>query len=294
VDLLIDHPSPEANEAVASSLHKLSNQLPTTSAQILDVVNQKWTDTRQNVNNHLGALLQTLFEQGTVSKGLAVELLDRSVLQETNCITSSQILSTRSVRINTGLLYKQQKFNLLREDNEGYAKLSHELNLALSELPKKGKFDPEVMRIRCGDLLTVINALIGYFELDPNRVLDNVLDVCSQNLLSHTTFILGFLHRSPWAPSQIATSIPFTALDDGEKRDRLDLLQKDFLGFYGTEIQKEGGSKVAAKLLGFKLRAFASISTLDDKMASPESLIFLIALLLKSGFINFSDIYPYV
>lgn len=59
--------------------------------------------------------------------------------------------------------YKQKKFNLFREECEGYAKLITELN-------------------QCNDTrnlsytMDVIKSLIGCFNLDPNRVLDVILD----------------------------------------------------------------------------------------------------------------------
>jgi THO complex subunit 2 len=182
---------------------------------------------------------------------------------------------------------------LLREENEGYGKLSHEFNLALAELPKAGLMDTSEISSRSGELLTVVNALIGYFELDPNRVLDNILDICSQNLLSHARFMMHFLHHSPWAPTTLATSAPFAQVSEAEKRRRLNSIQIDFVKHYRTDICREGGSALAAELLGFKLRYCSSASS-QKSSAAPESLIFLIALLIKSGFIKLSDIYPYV
>src|SRR5579862_5283459 len=295
VNQLTSSSSPVSCDALALSLHNLSTRHPPLTAQILDIINQHWIDTEPEHNVRLNDLLRIFISHNAASAELAIELLDRNILQEMGLISSSQILSTRSVRINTGLLYKQQKFNLLREDNEGYAKLSHELNLAMSELPKGRALDLEEMTARCEELLTVVNALIGYFELDPNRVLDNVLDVCSQNLLSHSKFILSFLHHSPWAPPHTDLPLPFASTDNKEKRRRLDMLQSDFTGFYDSEIRRRGGSKLAAQLLGFKLRSLrTSNNAMEKAVASPESLIFLIALLLKSGFIHLSDIYPYV
>lgn len=177
-------------------------------AQILDIISQYWTDQSPDFRAPVIVFLQTLINTNIVTIDLAIELVDRNILQDTALISNSQILATRSVRINTGLLYKQQKFNLLREENEGYAKLSHELNVALSELPKGGLIDASDIATKAEELLTVVNALIGYFELDPNRVLDNILDICSQNLLSHARFILHFLHCSPWAPSLLCAPSP--------------------------------------------------------------------------------------
>ncbi|XP_072285366.1 THO complex subunit 2-like [Pyxicephalus adspersus] len=61
--------------------------------------------------------------------------------------------------------YKQQKFNLLREENEGYAKLIAELGQDLFG------------SIRSDLILENIKSLIGCFNLDPNRVLDIILEV---------------------------------------------------------------------------------------------------------------------
>jgi THO complex subunit 2 len=288
--------SPGSSYSAGQLAAALGQILPFNSllpAQILDVINQHWTDQSAEIKSLLSLFLQALISSNIVTTKLAIELVDRNILQESAIISNSQVLATRTVRINTGLLYKQQKFNLLREENEGYGKLSHEFNLALSELPKGGCMDASEISTKSDELLTVVNALIGYFELDPNRVLDNILDICSQNLLSHARFVLHFLHHSPWAPTARATSTPFANLTQTEKRQRLDAIQSNFSGYYRTEMEKAGGSQLAAQLLGFKLRYFAS-SADEKNQTSPESLIFLTALLIKSGFIKLSDIYPYV
>lgn len=59
--------------------------------------------------------------------------------------------------------YKQQKYNLFREESEGYAKLVTELNQDLTTVTPV-----EVMK--------VIKSIIGFFNLDPNRVLDIILE----------------------------------------------------------------------------------------------------------------------
>lgn len=41
-------------------------------------------------------------------------------------------------------------------------------------------------------------SLIGYFDLDPNRALDIIIDVLSQHLAAHYTFFLALLSFSPW------------------------------------------------------------------------------------------------
>jgi len=40
--------------------------------------------------------------------------------------------------------------------------------------------------------------IIGYFDLDPVRVLDIILDVFSSHVVTHWPFFLHLLHCSPW------------------------------------------------------------------------------------------------
>jgi THO complex subunit 2 len=295
VDQVVHPDSLVTPEQLADALLDILPYNPKLPTQILDIINQNSTDQLPELKAPFIHLLQSLIKTNLVSIDLAIELVDKNVLQDTAVIANSQILATRTVRINTGLLYKQQKFNLLREENEGYAKLSHEFNVALSELPKSGFIDVSHIATKSDELLTVVNALIGYFELDPNRVLDNILDICSQNLLSHARFILYFLLHSPWAPISLAVDPPFSSVDQTEKRRRLDSIQHDFSGHFREAMSKQGGSILVAQLLGFKLRFFSSITgTRDRSHVSPESLIFLTALLIKSGFVKLSDLYPYV
>ncbi|KAI4462732.1 tho2 protein [Holotrichia oblita] len=60
--------------------------------------------------------------------------------------------------------YKQRKFNLFREESEGFAKLVTELNQDFGE------------NITHEHLLDIVQSLIGCFNLDPNRVLDIILE----------------------------------------------------------------------------------------------------------------------
>jgi hypothetical protein len=70
----------------------------------------------------------------------------------------------RLIKINTGLVYRQQKYNILREEPEGYSKL-----VALfSKLPRK--------TTNLDILIGNVQAIIGQFDLDPNRVMDILLD----------------------------------------------------------------------------------------------------------------------
>lgn len=107
----------------------------------------------------------------------------------------AQDLKGKEVRVNTRLLYQQTKFNLLREESEGYAKLLTLLSRGSEDATK----NPSTARIG------IIKSLIGHFDLDPNRVFDIVLEFFElqpdNNVFlqlipifpkSHASHILGF------------------------------------------------------------------------------------------------------
>ncbi|CAH9146449.1 unnamed protein product [Cuscuta epithymum] len=75
-------------------------------------------------------------------------------------------LKSKEVRVNTRLLYQQTKFNLLREESEGYSKLVT-LLCQIPEASSRNVSDATV---------GIIKSLIGHFDLDPNRVFDIVLE----------------------------------------------------------------------------------------------------------------------
>ncbi|XP_042196497.1 THO complex subunit 2 isoform X1 [Callorhinchus milii] len=100
-----------------------------------------------------------------VSETVLKERLDPETLESLGLVKQSQQFNQKSVKIKTKLFYKQQKFNLLREENEGYGKLFAELGQDLS-----GNLTSDL-------ILENIKSLIGCFNLDPNRVLDIILEV---------------------------------------------------------------------------------------------------------------------
>ena len=65
---------------------------------------------------------------------------------------------------------------MFREECEGYAKLVTELNQDLAVISP-------------AEILEVIKSIIGYFNLDPNRVLDIILESFECQLEQHNFFI---------------------------------------------------------------------------------------------------------
>lgn len=87
----------------------------------------------------------------------------------------------------------------MREESEGYSKIVCEL--ASNCDPTFTDENENDRNQRANSLLELIKTLIGYFHLDPNRVLDLILDVFVVHVRSHHAFLLRLLELSPWQPS---------------------------------------------------------------------------------------------
>eukprot|EP00967_Tisochrysis_lutea_P075662 scaffold102022_cov30-Tisochrysis_lutea.AAC.3 len=105
--------------------------------------------------------------------------------------------------MNTRALYTQQKYNLLREESEGYSKLITELaelpaapgsTFGAGSIPALGSSansrDVSTSTRACASAAEVVanvQSLIGYFDLDPNRVLDLVLEALEVSVRVHAS-----------------------------------------------------------------------------------------------------------
>lgn len=120
----------------------------------------------------LAGLLRAFLSAQLIPPNVAKERLDADLLEAAQAIYSASQFGKKQVRINTALFYRQQKFNLLREEPEGYAKLMDLLmdvgRIVVDSLPSVGA--------AVKDTFEQVVRLIGYFDLDPNKVLDVILD----------------------------------------------------------------------------------------------------------------------
>ncbi|XP_060532268.1 THO complex subunit 2 isoform X2 [Cylas formicarius] len=98
-----------------------------------------------------------------LSDKLLKERLEIETLQEVGILKNKTFYS-KFIKIKTKLYYKQRKFNLFREECEGFAKLQTELNKEFSDSTTHN------------ELIDIVHSLIGCFNLDPNRVLDIILE----------------------------------------------------------------------------------------------------------------------
>ncbi|CAJ0590844.1 unnamed protein product [Cylicocyclus nassatus] len=99
------------------------------------------------------------------------------------------------VRLKTRLYCKQAKFNLLREESEGYAKLITELMDGGGGIPAK-------------TMMTRVLCLIGQFNLDPNRVTDIAL-VCFECCASQKEFYIALLKEIKANKDYLCTLLDF-------------------------------------------------------------------------------------
>merc|ERR1719481_1471648 len=111
-----------------------------------------------------------------LSDGLVKERMEIDTLGEAGILKHPKKFFTTVIKLKTKLFYKQQKFNLFREECEGYAKLITELNQDLSSVTPTY-------------IIEVIKSVIGYFNLDPNRVLDIILESFECQPNQHRFFI---------------------------------------------------------------------------------------------------------
>lgn len=104
--------------------------------------------------------------------------------------------------------------------------------------------------------------LVGYFDLDPNRALDIILDVFSVHLASHYSFFLSLLSCSPWAPVSNDTDDSITVesgpdMYRGKDLDEVLRLAEQASGKPPRQPRPPGSMganhcRVLAQVLGFK------------------------------------------
>ena len=117
----------------------------------------------------LVAVSTGLMDKGCLSRRILMELSDGEFMEAVGLVSSYKDgWRKREIRLNTRNVYAQTKFNMLREESEGYSKL-------LTLLNQSG--EAQVSKENLPAILMEIKSLIGYFDLDPNRVSSIILDV---------------------------------------------------------------------------------------------------------------------
>ena len=115
---------------------------------------------------------------------------------------------------------------------------------------------------RAGPAWERVVGLIGYFDLDPNRALDIILDVFSTNLIAHSSFFLSFLSFSSWGAGRSTRSSDESVMlvepnheqYRGKNLDEILTLSESQAGFRPAahSPSSSSNSRVLAQVLGFK------------------------------------------
>lgn len=119
-----------------------------------------------------------MLNNSVISKDLLIEKLDENTLSYLNIIEDSKVLKMKIGKISTKLYFEQEKYNLFREESEGFSKLLYLLN--------HNNYNNE-------EIYEETFKLIGFFDLATNRVLDIILttimnsenNICKCNSLSY-------------------------------------------------------------------------------------------------------------
>ncbi|CAG8527593.1 11651_t:CDS:2 [Acaulospora colombiana] len=236
-----------------------------------NILDTLWTldaDVSDNVKERLVKIVKRLQTQKLIDTRLMKTRLEVPLLEAAE-IVEPQVWGRKCIRINTAMTYKQQKYNLLREESEGYAKLIHELTLSCH--PEYEGEDEISRNQRADTLLDTMKTLIGYFHLDPNRVLDIILDEFILNVKPHHEFFLRLLEISPWRPPELKN-------------------ENDMSNVISCDWSADTGNLNCAELLGTK---FARYDGNDMGSDVHISLYRASALLIRRGLVKISDLYPY-
>ncbi|KAH9943361.1 transcription factor/nuclear export subunit protein 2-domain-containing protein [Epithele typhae] len=281
------------NMATAADQDTLS---PTTVAQAVTSKENAESDKATLVS-----LLRRFLVIGVVDPNICRERLDINLVATAGLILDKLSFERKEIRMRTALFYKQNKFNLLREQSEGYSKLTAELtgSLGPAHNPSTGYPVETAAGIegRARPAWERALSLIGYFDLDPNRALDIILDVFSVHLATHHSFFLALLSFSPWGGQT----------RQGVKQEEM-AVEPDVTQYRGKTLDEiisiaeqqaaapiiatnSSNARVLAQVLGFKFTYYQSPDVLET---TPRNLYLMAAVLIREGFLTLEDLYLHI
>ncbi|TFK56192.1 hypothetical protein OE88DRAFT_1621965 [Heliocybe sulcata] len=263
----------------------------------LEEMGLKQTDADRVV---VAGVVRELIVAGVLDRFMCRERMDTALLENAGLIGDHRPFEKKEVRARTGTFYKQNKFNLLREQSEGYAKLIAELAASVGppHNPATGLPSEPWREIaaRARPVWDRIIALIGYFDLDPNRTLDVILDVFAVHLETHYSFFLVLLAVSAWS------AVEFRPEWDGSVREE----EEGEGGYRGLTVEEvlekaerrgrgvfrpvPARKSILAQVLGFKFWRSQTPGAEEPK----RNLFVMAALLVREGFVGFEELYAHI
>lgn len=169
--------------------------------------------------------LRSLVKNEVISDVILYERFEFDTLAQLGFVRDKKIPTTSYNRLRTRLYFKQKKYNLFREENEGYAKIITEF----------ARLKPDNKE----NVLETITSIIGAYSVDPNRVLDLLLEVFEYNAIRdesdvYVDFINDFYNSREKITQLIALKLNFYA-----QREKPEELAKTFYRLVAILIQKE-------------------------------------------------------
>lgn len=117
-------------------------------------------------------------------------------------------------------------------------------------------------------------SLIGYFDLDPNRALDIILDVLSVHLATHYTFFIALLSFSPWSGAHRRLQSETPAMDTDPAPGRFKGKTFDEVlalaapeASHDAPMASANAPRVLAQVLGFKF-AYYQVSLCSSSLGA--------------------------
>jgi len=199
------------------------------------------------------------------------------MLESIRVIGNEKLANKKLIRLNTNLLYRQHKYNLLREESEGWAKMIVLLwaGAATSSQYRLGSME---LKAHSEQISRNMKSLIGYFNLDPNQVLALLLNIFIFTVEKSCHFWITILLSSSWRPRQNHRKIM-------NQRDKsIDGMRKN----QGEDTGTNGN--IIAQVLGYRISQLedATETSLDERIFS------VTALLIKHGLITLDDIWDHM
>jgi hypothetical protein len=108
-------------------------------------------------------VIKSWMDQGVISQNGVYAMLNEDTLVEWGVFNKTSYIKNKR-RIKTKMVYELKKFNLFREENEGYSRLIIELTRA------------RINEDNVDAVIDNVNSFIGFFKIDPNRVIDIIID----------------------------------------------------------------------------------------------------------------------
>lgn len=127
----------------------------------------------------LGALVKEIASSGLVDTSILLTSLELNLLVAAGLAKDETAHQKRFIRINTNMVFKQQKYNLLREETEGYSKLSVML---CNEMPQSSH-DMSDADLTAATALFVTNvfSVVGHFDLEVCGTIAVVVHLSPEN-----------------------------------------------------------------------------------------------------------------